>query len=87
MQVLYITWLFDATPPEGGLIQRTVVEAAYHYLYAHELELMLKTAGFRMARIFGSYEGRPFDEDSERLLVLASKGKRDDLALDWRGFP
>jgi SAM-dependent methyltransferase len=85
-QILHITWLFDASPPEGGAIHRTVVEADYHYLYPHEIELMLKTAGFRMARLYGSYEGRPFDEDGERLLVLASKGKRDDLALDWRGF-
>jgi SAM-dependent methyltransferase len=85
-QVLHITWLFDVSPPEGGAVHRTVVEADYHYLYPHEVELMLKATGFRMSRTYGSYEGRPFDEESERLLVLASKGKRDDLALDWRGF-
>jgi SAM-dependent methyltransferase len=85
-QTLHVTWLFDASPPEGGPVRRMVVQADYHYLYPHEVELMLKTAGFRMARIYGGYDGRPFDEESERLLVLASKGKRDDLALDWRGF-
>lgn len=86
MQVLHITWLFDAGPAEGGPVERMVFEAEYYYLYPHEVELMLKKAGFRMARTFGGYDGRPYDEDSDRLLVLASKGKRDDLALDWRGF-
>jgi SAM-dependent methyltransferase len=86
MQILHITWLFDTSPAEGGPVERAVLEANYYYLYPHEVELMLKKAGFRMARTFGGYDGRPYDEDSDRLLVLASKGKRDDLALDWRGF-
>lgn len=86
LQVLHITWLFDVSPDKGGPVNRIIAEADYHFLYPHEIELMLKTAGFRVTRIYGGYDGRPFDEDSERLLVLASKGKRDDLALDWRGF-
>lgn len=85
-QRLHIIWLFDVNPPQGGAVHRTVVEADYHYIYPHEVELMLKAAGFRMSKTYGSYDGRPFDEESERLLVLASKGKQDDLALDWRGF-
>jgi SAM-dependent methyltransferase len=85
-QTLHITWLFDASPPDGGPVHRTVIQDSYHYLYPHEVELMLKSAGFRMTRLYGSYDGRPFTETSDRLLVLASKGQRDDLAADWRGF-
>ncbi len=84
--ILHITWLYDVSPSQGGPIQRTVAEADYYYVYPHEIELLLKAAGFRLAGIYGSYDGRPFDEGSERLLVMASKGKRDDTAVDWRGF-
>jgi SAM-dependent methyltransferase len=84
--LLHITWLYDVSPPQGGAVHRTAVQATYHYIYPHEVELLLKSAGFRLAGIYGSYGGDHFNEDSERLLIMASKGKRDDTALDWRGF-
>jgi hypothetical protein len=84
--ILHITWLYDVSPTEGGPVQRTIAQADYHYIYPHEIELLLRAAGFRLAGIYGGYDGRPFDEQSERLLIMASKGKRDDTALDWRGF-
>ncbi|MFZ0544723.1 MAG: class I SAM-dependent methyltransferase [Candidatus Promineifilaceae bacterium] len=75
-QVLHITWLFDANPPDGGAIHRTVVEADYHYIYLHELELMLQTARLRVVKAYGDYERRPFDEESDRLLLLATKSRQ-----------
>jgi hypothetical protein len=85
-QRLHITWLYDVSPAGGGAVQRTVIETDYFYIYPHQVELLLKTSGFRLAGIYGDYQGRPFSEESERLLIMASKGKRDDTALDWRGF-
>lgn len=85
-QLLHITWLYDVSPAKGGPVHRTIVEADYYYIYPHQVELLLRQAGFRMAAIYGDYEGRPFDEASDRLLIMASKGRRDDTAADWRGF-
>ena len=70
-QTLHITWIYDASPPEGGPVHRTVAQGAYHYLYPHQLELLLHENGFRLHSFTGSYEGDPFGEDSERLLLVA----------------
>jgi SAM-dependent methyltransferase len=71
-QVLHITWLYDTSPPAGGPVQRSVVQARYYYLYPHELELMLEETGYRLEALFGSYSQTPFSEESDRLLALAT---------------
>lgn len=73
-QVLHITWLFDASPPAGGAVRRTVAQTRYHYLYSHELELLLVSAGLRLETLYGNYNQAPFEEESERLLALAGPG-------------
>jgi SAM-dependent methyltransferase len=72
-QTLHITWLYDASPPEGGAIQRTIAQAAYHYRYPHQLELLLHEAGLRLLSITGDYDNSPYTEESDRLLILAAK--------------
>lgn len=69
-QVLHITWIYHRSPA-GGPARRTVSQLAYHYYYPHQLELMLRNSGFVLEGIYGDYERGPFDEGSERLLVLA----------------
>ena len=79
-QILHITWIYDATPPAGGPIQRTIATAVYHYLYPHQMELLLKNTGFKLASFSGSYDHAPFHEESERLLIeaaVALSGHRD----------
>ncbi len=70
-QTLHITWLYDATPAEGGAIHRTIAEATYYYLYPHQLELILNEAGLRLLSLTGDYDDAPYTEESERLLILA----------------
>ena len=71
-QLLNITWIYDCSPAQGGAVSRTVANAQYHYLYPHQVELLLKESGLKMESIAGSYDGSPFSEESERLLVTAS---------------
>ncbi len=71
-QILHVTWVYDATPIAGGNVHRTVAEASYHYLYPHQLELLLVEAGFKLEALMGSYHSDPFTDGSERLLLLAS---------------
>ncbi len=52
---------------------REVVTGKYHYLYAHEVELLLVDTGFTLSGLYGDYNQQPFREDSERLLVLATR--------------
>jgi ubiquinone/menaquinone biosynthesis C-methylase UbiE len=70
-QHLIITWVYDASPPDGGPVQRTVAAAGYHYLFPHQLELLLQETGFRLANLVGDYDKSPFNEECERLLMTA----------------
>lgn len=70
-QTLYVTWIFDAAPPQGGPVSRTVAQMQYHYRFPHQLELLLQEAGLRLEQTAGDYDLSPFDENSERLLLLA----------------
>ena len=70
-QILHITWIYDVTPANGGPIHRTISQFTYHYLYPHELELQLRQSGFQLEALWGDYNRSPFDEESDRLLVIA----------------
>ncbi|MEW5986694.1 MAG: class I SAM-dependent methyltransferase [Chloroflexota bacterium] len=70
-QILHVTWLFDRSPAAAGPIQRTIAEMDYHYLYPHEWTIILEAAGFQLVTLYGDYHNNPFDEQSERLLLVA----------------
>lgn len=70
-QQLHITWIYDASPPGGGPVQRTIAAAVYHYLFPHQLELLLHDTGFQLLSLAGDYDLSSFDEESERLLITA----------------
>ena len=72
-QTLHITWIYDVSAPDGGAVQRTVAHGTYHYRYPHQLELLLQEAGFKLLHLWGDYDQSPYDETSDRLLVLATK--------------
>ncbi len=72
-QRVQVTWIFDASPIEGGPVRRNIVEMDYYYHYPHELELMLVQAGLQLLSLQGDYDGTPFEEGSERMLVIAEK--------------
>jgi len=45
-----------------------------HYVYtATELRQMLKQAGFSSVTLYGSFDGAPYDMESERLIAVAQK--------------
>ena len=70
-QILHIIWLFDSCPLLGGPVERQVVQMDYHYLYPHELEVLLEEMGFKLEALYGDYQRNLFIEESERLLLLA----------------
>lgn len=72
-QTLHITWIYDVSAPNGGSVQRTVAAGVYHYRYPHQVELLLQKAGFKLLQIWGDYDRSPYDETSDRLLILAAK--------------
>ncbi len=71
-QTLRITWLYDASPPAGGAVHRTIAQFTYHYLYPHQWQMALSEVGLRLRQMLGDYEGNPFTEESGRLLLLGT---------------
>ena len=72
-QTLHITWIYDVSAPDGGPVNRTVAQGTYHYRYPHQIELLLQEAGYKQLHLWGDYDQSPYEEDSNRLLVLATK--------------
>lgn len=71
-QCLRAVWIYDMSPAEGGAVVRTAVQTAYHYLHPHAYEQLLVQNGFSLLEMMGDYDRAPFEETSERLLMLAA---------------
>lgn len=64
-QAVDVNWVYKSDKGESA---KTRVR--YHYLYPHQYDLLLGLTDFRLAAFHGDYDGRPFDEESERLIVI-----------------
>lgn len=63
---------YDAIAADGQ-VQRTRSTFTLRYLHAAELELMLEKAGYVEWQLYGSYDLDPYEDTSERLIVLAER--------------
>ena len=76
-QVVDVTWVYEAGSAADGSedgLKRTRAQMRYFYLYPHQYDLLLTLTGFRLVNLFGGYEGEQFDEESDRLILLAAPG-------------
>ena len=72
-QAIDVTWVYEAGEGEATDERaRTRAKLRYHYFYPHQYDLILTLTGFRMMALYGDYDGSPFNEESERLIVLAA---------------
>jgi len=71
-QLTHTTLFFDELRDETGLLQRSIAEVTLRLTYRYELEHLLHRAGFSVKNLFGDYDSGPFDDDSERLICVAS---------------
>lgn len=67
-QAVDVTWVYETG--RAGDDAPTRVTLRYHYLYPHQYDLLFGLTGFRLLGFLGDYDGSPFDEDSERLIVV-----------------
>jgi hypothetical protein len=72
-QMRTITWIFDVMPAGGGEVERTETQSTFHYLYPHEMELLIREAGLSLVELHGDYDRSPYSEESPRLLILATR--------------
>jgi SAM-dependent methyltransferase len=65
-------FLYDETTPDG-LTRRTVCPFTLRFLWRSEAELMLAAAGFALEAVWGDFDGNPYDNASDHLILLATK--------------
>ena len=51
------------------------------YVFRFELEHLLEKNGFEIEEVWGSYDKKPFDDESERLFVVARKPRDADMTV------
>lgn len=66
-QQLRVEWAFETA--DG---RRETAETLYHYEFPHLLVERLQAAGWQPQEWWGDYDGSPYDEDAERLIVSAT---------------
>lgn len=78
-QVQETIFIYEETLPDGGS-RRTVCPFRLRFLWRHEAELMLKTAGFTLEAIWGDFEGGSYDAASDHLILLGRKMEGESKA-------
>ena len=71
-QIISVTFIVDEIDAEGQ-VQRTLFPFSVRYLFRHELELLLRHAGFEVEAIYGSRDLDDFTSDSERMIAVARR--------------
>lgn len=69
-QLAHILWQYDALDSQGN-IQRTLLPLELRYLFPAEASLLLEKCGFTLTHLYGDYDESPFEDASERMLVVA----------------
>lgn len=68
------TEYFVDTTAEGGALSRQHFTLTQRYFTRHEVEWLLRAAGFASPKVSGSFQGGPLDEHSEVMVFQAPLG-------------
>lgn len=71
-QMRHLTYVLDEIGAEG-LVRRTQLAFSLRFVYRYEMELLLRSSGFSVETIYGSYGMEPFDNHSPRMIFVAQK--------------
>jgi SAM-dependent methyltransferase len=75
-QIIYIHFIYDELDAEGR-VRRNVLPFTMRWLYRYELEHLLARAGFALEAVYGSYDLDEYRPESELMLAVARKVKRE----------
>jgi SAM-dependent methyltransferase len=71
-QIMSLTWVYDRIGPDG-IVHRDLIPLRLRYTMASEMRLLLKQAGFSDVELCGDYDFSPYEEESPRLFVIATR--------------
>ncbi|MFZ5917873.1 MAG: class I SAM-dependent methyltransferase [Chloroflexota bacterium] len=69
-QMQLLTLAYDETD-DAGLVHRCTASFEVRYFYRYELELLLDKAGLEVTALYGSYALDAYEDDSERMILVA----------------
>lgn len=70
-QIIDVSWIYDEIN-ESNCLTRTVANQRLRFFTLAELKLLLKLSGWKEKVVYGNYDFTPFDDESARLLIVAS---------------
>jgi hypothetical protein len=65
---------YEEYGPDGILTRTSLHRLQLAYLYPPDLRRLLKQAGFQSVQIAGGFDGRPFEKDTDELVIEARLG-------------
>jgi hypothetical protein len=65
---------YEEYGPDGVLTRTSMHRLRLAYLYPPDLRRLLKQAGFQSVQIAGGFDGRPFEKDTDELVIEARLG-------------
>lgn len=63
---------YEEYGPDGTLTRTSLHRLQLAYLYPSDLRRLLKEVGFQSVQIAGGFDGRPFENDTDELVIEAS---------------
>ena len=70
-QLYDVTWIYDRIAADG-IVRRLVVPMTLHYLFPHQMDLLLRRSGLAVVAIWGDYDRSPYTAESEHLIIVAA---------------
>jgi len=70
-QTLHVNLIYDEVTTDGR-VHRTLAPFDMRYLWRFEAELLLNKAGFTLEAIYGDWDLTPFDNSSDRMILVAN---------------
>ena len=70
-QLAHILWQYDTIDSQGG-VKRTLLPLDLRYTFPAEMSLLLEKCGFKLSHLYGDYDESPLDDESERMIVVAT---------------
>lgn len=65
---------YEEFGPDGTLLRTSLHRLELAYLYRRDVLRLLSDAGFEAVQIAGGFDGRPFENDTDELVIEASIG-------------
>lgn len=73
VQIALHVYIHEICKMDGSLVAKKINPLSIRYVFPNEMALLLEEAGFTIENIYGSYDKKPLDHRSSRMIFLARR--------------